>query len=77
MKKIDAHLHLVRSLAGLNGQGRLTPLGNGRAIWDSGQVIKLIPDGWGDFLFRRSVHGPRHDDCETICWPAWCPGDEV
>ncbi|MCI1287921.1 MAG: amidohydrolase [[Lactobacillus] timonensis] len=51
MKKIDAHLHLVRSLAGLNGQGRLTPLGNGRAIWDSGQVIKLIPDGWGDDQF--------------------------
>lgn len=51
MKKINAHLHLIRSLAGLNGQGRLTPLGHGRAIWDSGQVIKLIPDGWGDDNF--------------------------
>ena len=29
MKKIDGHLHLVRSLAGLNGKGRLTPLGGG------------------------------------------------
>lgn len=51
MKKIDGHLHLVRSLAGLNGNGRLTPLGAGRAIWDDGQVIKLIPDGWGDDNF--------------------------
>lgn len=51
MKKIDGHLHLVRSLAGLNGKGRLTPLGNGRAIWDDGDVIKLIPDGWGDDNF--------------------------
>lgn len=51
MKKIDGHLHLVRSLAGLNGKGRLTPLGGGRAIWDDGEVIKLIPDGWGDDHF--------------------------
>lgn len=51
MKKIDGHLHLVRSLAGLNGKGRLTPLGDGKAIWDDGEVIKLIPDGWGDDNF--------------------------
>ncbi len=25
MKKIDGHLHLVRSVAGLNGKGRMTP----------------------------------------------------
>ncbi|MCT3557317.1 amidohydrolase [Lentilactobacillus buchneri] len=48
MKKIDGHLHLVRSVAGFNGKGRMTPLGKGRTIWDDGTVIKLIPDGWGD-----------------------------
>lgn len=48
MKKIDGHLHLVRSVAGLNGKGRMTPLGNGQTIWDDGTLIKLIPDGWGD-----------------------------
>ncbi|KFI45413.1 hypothetical protein GA0061078_0239 [Bifidobacterium bohemicum] len=48
MKKIDAHLHLVRSLSGFNGKGRLNPLGGGRAVWDNGTFVKLIPDGWGD-----------------------------
>lgn len=51
MKKIEGHLHLVRSVAGLNGKGRMTPLGDGRTIWDDGTVIKLIPDGWGDDNF--------------------------
>jgi len=48
MKKIDAHFHLVRSVAGFNGKGRMSPLGDGRVIWDDGTVIKLIPNGWGD-----------------------------
>lgn len=48
MEKIDAHLHLIRALAGFNGKGRLTPIGSGKAIWDDGTEIKLIPDGWGD-----------------------------
>lgn len=41
MKKIDGHFHLVRSIAGLSGQGRMTPLGNGKAIWDNGTFLKL------------------------------------
>jgi predicted TIM-barrel fold metal-dependent hydrolase len=51
MKKIDAHMHLVRALSGFNGKGRLNPLGGGRAVWDDGTVVKLIPDGWGDDRF--------------------------
>lgn len=51
MQKIDGHLHLVRELAGAKGQGRLSPLGNGYAIWDNGEIIHLIPDGWGDDNF--------------------------
>ena len=51
MKKIDGHFHLVRSIAGLSGQGRMTPLGNGKAIWDNGTFLKLIPNGWGDHDF--------------------------
>lgn len=47
MKKIDGHVHLIRALAGLNGKGRLTPLGDGKAIFDDGEVIQLIPKGWG------------------------------
>ena len=51
MKKIDGHLHLVRSLAGLSAEGRMTPLGNGKAIWDNGMFLNLIPEGWGDHDF--------------------------
>lgn len=51
MRVIDGHLHIVRSLSGLNGKGRLTPVGGGKAIWDDGTLIKLIPDGWGDDNF--------------------------
>ena len=51
MKKIDGHLHLVRALAGSKGQGRLTPIGSGKAIFDDGEIIKLFPDGWGDDHF--------------------------
>lgn len=55
MKKIDGHLHLVRAIAGFNGKGRLTPLGDGRAVWDDGTVIKLIPDGSGDDNFTAEA----------------------
>lgn len=51
MRKIEGHIHLVREMAGAKGQGRLSPLGNGYAIWDDGEIIKLIPDGWGDDNF--------------------------
>lgn len=51
MKKIEGHIHLVRAIAGSKGLGRLTPIGDGRAIWDNGEVIHLIPDGWGDDKF--------------------------
>ncbi|AQR53473.1 amidohydrolase [Lactobacillus delbrueckii subsp. bulgaricus] len=36
MKKIDAHLHLVRDLASYKGNGRSNALGNGLVVWDSG-----------------------------------------
>lgn len=51
MRKIEGHIHLVRTMAGFKGQGRLSPLGHGYAIWDDGEIIKLIPDGWGDDNF--------------------------
>ncbi|WP_303977159.1 amidohydrolase family protein [Streptococcus danieliae] len=48
MKKIDGHAHIVDTIAGFNGKGRLNALGNGYAIWDDGDLIKLIEDGYGD-----------------------------
>lgn len=58
MKKIEGHIHLIRSLAGAKGQGRLTPLGNGDAIWDNGEIIHLIPDDWGDDNFLVEKYLP-------------------
>lgn len=55
MKKIDAHIHLVEAIAGFNGKGRLNALGNGYAIWDDGDLIKLIPDGYGDKDFATEA----------------------
>lgn len=51
MKKIDGHIHAVDSIAGFNGKGRLNALGSGYAVWDDGDVIKLIEDGYGDKEF--------------------------
>lgn len=58
MKKIEGHIHLVQSIAGAKGQGRLSPLGNGYAIWDDGEIIKLIPDGWGGDHFLAETYLP-------------------
>ncbi|HAT55280.1 MAG TPA: amidohydrolase [Lactobacillus sp.] len=66
MKKIEGHLHLVRSVAGFNGKGRMTPLGDGKTIWDDGTLIKLIPDGWGDddFLAESALKVMDENDVE-------------
>ena len=36
MKKIDAHLRLVRDLASYKGNGRSNALGNALVVWDNG-----------------------------------------
>ena len=56
MKKIEGHIHLVRAIAGSKCQGRLTPIGDGRAIWDNGEIIHLIPEGWGDDKFLAETY---------------------
>lgn len=55
MKKIDGHAHIVDTIAGFNGKGRLNALGNGYAIWDDGDLIKLIPDEYGDKAFTAEA----------------------
>lgn len=55
MKKIDAHLHLVRDLASYKGNGRSNALGNGLVVWDSGFKTRLFPAGWGDDTFRADA----------------------
>lgn len=58
MRKIEGHIHLIREMAGSKGQGRLNPLGNGYAIWDNGEIIHLIPQGWGNDNFLVEKYLP-------------------
>ena len=54
MKKIDAHLHLAKVLAGYCRRGELRAIGGGKAQWGSGEVFQLLP-----------TTGEYGDDCFT------------
>lgn len=51
MKIIDAHVHLVEIIAGYGRRGELRAIGDGKARWANGEVIDLIPNGYGDMNF--------------------------
>lgn len=48
MKIIDAHIHLVENIAGFCRRGELRAIGKGRARWSNGDIMDLIPVGYGD-----------------------------
>lgn len=48
MKKIDAHLHLAKILAGYCRRGELRAIGGGKAQWGNGEVFQLLPQS-GDY----------------------------
>lgn len=51
MKIIDAHVHLVEIIAGYARRGELRAIGDGKARWANGEVMDLIPNGYGDVNF--------------------------
>ena len=53
MKKIDAHLHLAKVVAGYCRRGELRAIGGGKAQWGNGEVFQLFPTegGYGDDSF--------------------------
>lgn len=51
MKRIDAHLHLAKVLAGYCRRGELRAAGGGKAVWGNGEVFQLIPPELGDTNF--------------------------
>lgn len=51
MKKIDAHLHVAKIIAGYCRRGELRAYGDGKAIWGNGEIFKLLPEGYGDDCF--------------------------
>ena len=48
MKKIDAHLHLAKIVAGYCRRGELRAIGGGKCQWGSGEVFQLFPQT-GDY----------------------------
>lgn len=51
MKKIDAHLHVAKIVAGYCRRGELRACGGGRAVWGNGEEFQLFPEGYGDESF--------------------------
>jgi predicted TIM-barrel fold metal-dependent hydrolase len=48
MKIIDAHIHICEIIAGYCRRGELRAIGGGKAAWANGEVMHLIPDGYGE-----------------------------
>lgn len=55
MNLIDAHAHVFDQLSGFGADGELRAIGNGRARWATGDVIDLIPPGYGDTAFTAEA----------------------
>ena len=57
MKKIDAHLHLAKVLAGYCRRGELRAIGGGKAQWGNGEVFQLLPTTgeYGDENFTAEM----------------------
>ena len=49
MKIIDAHIHLVETIAGFGQRGELRAIGGGRARYADGTVLTLIPPELGEY----------------------------
>jgi len=55
MKIIDAHAHIAKPISGYCRRGELRAIGGGKARWANGEVMKLIPEGYGDMDFTAEA----------------------
>jgi predicted TIM-barrel fold metal-dependent hydrolase len=55
MKIIDAHAHICEIIAGYCRRGELRAIGKGKALWANGDVIQLIPVGYGETNFTAEA----------------------
>jgi predicted TIM-barrel fold metal-dependent hydrolase len=58
MLKIDAHVHVIDTIAGFGGRGELRGCGGGKARWANGEEISLIPPELGDRDFSYDALVP-------------------
>jgi predicted TIM-barrel fold metal-dependent hydrolase len=66
MKKIDAHLHLAKVIAGYCTRGESRAAGNGEVAWANGDVYPLLPEGYGEdqFLAETALKIMDRNDVE-------------
>ncbi|MGN1381750.1 MAG: amidohydrolase family protein [Eubacterium sp.] len=55
MKKIDAHLHLAKVIAGYCARGESRAVGNGNVIWANGDSYPLLPEEYGKDSFTAET----------------------
>lgn len=48
MKKIDCHMHLVENIHGIGSKGYLRDLGNGCGMYETGEIVRIIPEEYGN-----------------------------
>lgn len=63
MQLIDAHAHIFETLSGFGADGELRAIGGGKAVWATGEVIDLIPSGYGDVSFTAESLLSLMDSC--------------
>ena len=68
MKKIDAHLHLAKVVAGYCRRGELRAVGGGKAQWGNGEIFQLFPTDFGDtcFLAERALEIMDENQVENV-----------
>ncbi len=66
MKKIDAHLHLAKVIAGYCARGESRAAGDGLIAWANGDVYPLLPKGYGDreFLAETALEIMKRNEVE-------------
>ena len=55
MKKIDAHLHLAKVIAGYCARGESRAVGGGKVAWANGDTYQLLPEGFGEESFTAET----------------------
>ena len=68
MKKIDAHLHLAKIVAGYCRRGELRAIGGGKCQWGSGEVFQLFQ--YSSFSRRTATMAMTASQLSRL-WRSW------
>jgi predicted TIM-barrel fold metal-dependent hydrolase len=65
MKIIDAHVHICEVIAGYCRRGELRAIGGGKTVWANGDIMHLIPDGYGETNYTAEAAIKMMDENEV------------